>query len=342
MVQTDAGPVIVASLDALRARSAQLQGWASTASVTSKSLREQAAEHYAASGAILVPRSAEWSVPPSLAPLVEHAKALVAQINEQDRTAGDLKEQQAEGNVFHRIGAWHHGQDVKQTRAQEAADLRSLLIEIAKAAPGPTVSEADVEIQAASKLDGQATALDGQVASALSSVARYKEEVASREDAIKAMGFDSLLEAAILQTSGPQPVESPLVLKAGEAAYVSVPATLARVMAKTHYVGGSSGFSFPIGHTGIRYRVGSFRGQPVQQQAFTKLDTGTFVLSNQRVAFIGRTRSTAIPLGKIMHVEVYSDALAVFIEGRENPDFYLVSQPKYVVFLLNWFLAKKA
>lgn len=156
------------------------------------------------------------------------------------------------------------------------------------------------------------------------------------------MGFDSLYEAAQLQQSGAPAVESPLVLKEGEHAYLSIPATLARMVSRTHYVGGSSGFSFPIGHTGIRYRVGSFHGQPVHQESLTKVDTGTFVVTNQRVAYVGRTKSLAFPLGKVLHVEVYNDAISIAREGRENPDFYLIGDPKHAVFLINWVLSHSA
>jgi len=35
-------------------------------------------------------------------------------------------------------------------------------------------------------------------------------------------------------------------------------------------------------------------------------------------------------------VQFYSDAVAVFQEGRENPDFYLMASPSYVLFMINW------
>ena len=125
-------------------------------------------------------------------------------------------------------------------------------------------------------------------------------------------------------------------------AFMVVPATLARRQTRRQWVGGSQGFSFPIGHTGIRYRVGSFHGHPIEQQSLGKLDTGTLVVTNQRIAFIGQVKSTSTPFAKLLHVECYSDAVAVFLEGRENPDFYLTAQPKYVLFMINWFLNQAA
>jgi hypothetical protein len=169
-----------------------------------------------------------------------------------------------------------------------------------------------------------------------------EQEIQRRSEAQSEMGFDAPYLAATLSTRGPQPVESPLILKKGEQACLAAPATLARQQTRRQWVGASQGFSFPIGHTGIRYRVGSFRGHPVEQQLLGKLDSGTLVLSNQRLAFIGSTKSTSVAFAKLLHVECYSDALAVFEEGRENPDYYYVDQPKYVLFFINWFLNQTA
>jgi hypothetical protein len=338
VVQTDAGPVTLAAVEALRARAAQLQDWASKAEATLATMRDQATERLAAAGAVLVPRSNEWTVPPTLQTSVDRAKALVAQIAVDDEKSDELKTRESEGGVLGRIGAWRTARTVKQQRTTESAELRGLLVAIAKGAPESTLPDADSERQAAIALSQQADALDLQVKAAKTAALSFSEEAHRRQDAIGAMGFDALYEAARLRTSGPPAVASPLNLKGGETAFLSTPATLARYQTRTHYVGGSSGFSFPIGHTGIRYRVGAYSGHPVQQQSLSKIDVGSLVLTNLRVAFIGRMKSTSMTLAKIMHVEVYNDGLSVFQEGKENPDFYLVSEPKRVVFLLNWVL----
>jgi hypothetical protein len=342
VAQTDAGPVTLATLDALRLRTSQLEAWATKAEASAALLRDQASERFSAAGAILVPRSKEWAVPPTLQASVDRAQILVAQIGDNDHRAEDLEGNQSSGGVFGRLGAWRQRRALRHDRAGETSELRQLLIQIAKAASPPTIPEAQAEDRAGEDLEAQAKSIDQQVQSARTSAELFNQEIGRRTEAIRAMGFDALYDAAALNTSGAQAVDSPLVLKSGEKAYLSWPATLARYVTKTHYVGGSSGFSFPIGHTGIRYRVGAFRGQPVQQQALTKLDVGTFVLTNQRVAFIGHMKSTSIALVKIMHVEVFTDGLSVFQDGRENPDFYLMPGSKRAVFLLNWFLGKQS
>lgn len=342
IVETEAGPVTLASVAELQARTDQLRDWAAKTTVTAQSLRAEADQRFAAAGATLIAHSAEWAVPVDLQPRIERARALTNEVASDDQQTAALKEEESSAGVFGRIGVRHHEHLVQDDRTKASAQLNELLAPIARSAPPTTIPEADQQRKSAADLESQAAQLEAHVQQVQASAKACDDEVVHRQDAIKAMGFDSLYEAARLKTSGAQAVDSPLILKAGEQAYLSVPATLARMATKTHYVGGSTGFSFPIGHTGIRYRVGAFRGEPVHQQSLTNLDSGTFVVTNQRVAYVGRTKSIAVPLGKVLHVEIYDDAMSVAREGKENPDFYLMSSPKYAAFLLNWVLANQA
>lgn len=342
IVQTDAGPVTLASMEALESRAAQWRDWAVKASATLGSLRDQAADHLAAAGSALLAHSSEWTAPSDLQPMLERAKTLTERVAADDHRAAALKQEESSTGFINRIGVRHHEHELERDRTQATAELRGMLVPIARSAPSSTIAEADDQRKAAADLETQANDLESQINAARRWATDCDQEANRRQEAIKAMGFDSLYEAAVLQTTGAHSVDSPLVLKRGEQAYLSVPATLARMMTRTHFVGGSSGFSFPIGHTGIRYRVGAFRGEPVQQQSLTKLDAGTFVLTNQRIAYVGRTKASSVPLAKVMHVEVYNDGISIAREGKENPDFYLMPNPKFAVFLLNWFLAKLA
>src|SRR5438105_2610215 len=63
-------------------------------------------------------------------------------------------------------------------------------------------------------------------------------------------------------TAGRLPVESSttLICKRGEVVHLEWPAALMKEVTMREYRGGFQGFSFPIGKTGIRYRVGGVRG----------------------------------------------------------------------------------
>ena len=57
-----------------------------------------------------------------------------------------------------------------------------------------------------------------------------------------------------------------------------------------------------------------------------------------RIAFIEKLKSVITQLPKLVHVELYNDALSVFQEGRENPNFYKINAPQYFLLYLNWII----
>jgi hypothetical protein len=228
-----------------------------------------------------------------------------------------------------------------QSRRDEAStDLRQVLVAVGRGGGSTPIADAAALIAEASELEQSAEQFKSVAAQKSMQVTVYDQEISLRRTSEKEMGFDALYTAAYLTKYGAPDVQSPLELEKDEHAYLSVAAGLSRNQTRTRFVGGSQGFSFPIGHTGIRYRVGSFHGHPISQQVLTKIDSGSLVVSSQRIAFLGTLKSVLIPLVKVVHIEVYDDAVAVFHEGRENPDFFLVQSPKQVVFYVNWALDK--
>jgi len=338
----EVGNISLATLDQVRAIRTQLAADAQNLDVKASSLENQAEQKFADAAAILVPRRSEANLSSVLAPDAEKAQKLVDQIASLNAQLQAREESPHSGlrAVFTKVGDWNEGRKLNAQRAASSSALRSILVSIGRNAGQTPIVEAQTLIDEAAELDRDASRIKGEAAETSARVSSYDQEIGLRQSSQEQMGFDALYTAAYLQTYGPPAVESPLELKKGEQAYLSVPATLSRNQTRTHFVGGSQGFSFPIGHTGIRYRVGSFHGQPISQQILTKVDSGSLVISNQRVAFIGTVKSVLIQLAKVVHVEVYKDAVAVFHEGRENPDFFLVQAPKQVTFYINWALNK--
>lgn len=343
VANTEGGPVTLVDLDTLKTTAESTRKQNQDLEREAQSLRTQSEGLWVQRGNLLLPTGAQW-LPPSGAELISRARSLNDQLTAIDNRIAELQEEShgAIGGLVAKATEWNQRHKMAAERAQLSYQLRPLLVQIAHEAPPVTVPNADLIGSQARAAEAQEQEVASRAAESATSYANLSGELQRRTDALREMGFDSFYTAAYLNTFGPKAVESPLVLKRGEQAYVSVAATLARQQTRRQWVGGSQGFSFPIGHTGIRYRVGSFHGHPVEQQFLAKLDTGSLVVTNQRVAFIGATKSLSAPLAKLLHIQCYSDGLATFQEGRENPDFYLMPQPKYVLFFINWFLNQGA
>jgi hypothetical protein len=340
VVATEGGSVTLVDLATLRARLTTLQQEAAAKGSQSKSLQSLAQDRWRQLGELLLASRQKWSPQPELVEVVRQAEALTEKIGAEDSALRSVGTQERAGvaRVFGRVSDWNKSRGITAQRSALDAQLIPILIQIGRQAVTTSLSDADTIRAQASAAESEATTFNSEAASATMAAGSLGAEIQQRSESERELGFDGPYVAAYLQTYGATPVETPLILKKGERASLAVPATLARQQTHQQWIGGSQGFSFPIGHTGIRYRVGSFHGHPIQQQFLGKLDTGTLVVTNQRIAFIGHTKSTSIPLAKLLHVECYSDAVAIFLEGRENPDFYLTAQPKYAVFMINWAL----
>jgi hypothetical protein len=337
-VETDSGPVHLTDLESLKSRIDSRRGEVNARAEQARSLRALADDRYAELGQLLVDNSTQWPAQPMVSPLVEQARSLRSRIDTDEATMTSIHEKERHGlaGLMNRVGDWNDARKAGKDRASLEPQLRGLLIHIAQSAPLVDLEPAsNVRYQAQAAIN-QALALEAEVKSASEQLAALDEERMRRESAQHDMGFDAPYLAAYLKTYGPPPVESALNLKRGERALAVMPASLARQQTRTRWVGASQGVSFPIGHTGIRYRVGSYHGHPIQQQVLTTIDSGSLEITNQRLAFIGGVKSTSVWLEKILHVESYSDALAIFREGRENPDFFLMVRPQYALFMLNW------
>jgi hypothetical protein len=338
-VDLPSGPVTLESLDDLAAQLNQLATEAKQILQSSEAPIANARLKLEQAGALLLAHKTDWDTS-AVAEQITAATQLQTDLSQLNQQIQELasRPHTGLGGFLHSLTDGHHEQELETQRSKVLDQLKAALATFVEQVPVNTIPEADAMRADAQRQLAQAKSLIDEQHAKIEAGKALADEIQRRQAAMKAIGFDSLYTAAWLQTHGPTPVDSPLALKPKEHAYVSVPAVLARLTTRTRYAGGSQGFSFPIGHTGIRYRVGSFSGHPVQSSSVTDVDQGTLVLTNIRIAFIGKVKSVVTQLPKLVHVELYDDALSVFQEGRENPNFYKLKAPQYFLFYVNWIL----
>ena len=102
-------------------------------------------------------------------------------------------------------------------------------------------------------------------------------------------------------SKGDEPDDTSLIQKKGELVLWAGNGTFHEAgRTPSRYVGGSSGFSIPI-VAGIRYRVGSFKGQvvPGEEMQIDK-DSGMVKITNQRLIFSGPISTTEWSYAKLL------------------------------------------
>lgn len=341
VVQLDGGPVSLESVDQLVARRDSLSSLVSDLDTRSTNLQEEAAGRFRDGAAYLVAQRSMWDAA-GAADLLSQIDRLTAQVDDVDRQLADVKAVSRRGlrGFFKSLGDRQRTAHLRKQRNLLAGQVSVALTAIGMQAPLTTTPEADALLGPARQQAAEAATLRERSQVAAAAIVSIKEEIDRRQEAINKLGFDSLWLAAWLQNHEPAAVESPVALHRGEVAWLASEAVLSRQATRTRWTGSSQGVSFPIGHTGIRYRVGAFRGHPVQTMVIQDLDSGSLVLTNQRLVFVGHLKSVAIALQQIVHVEAYTDGLGVFRDTRESPDFFKVHSPQYVLFFINYALSR--
>jgi hypothetical protein len=130
----------------------------------------------------------------------------------------------------------------------------------------------------------------------------------------------------------PEVASPQLMSKKGEVIHLEWPASLMKEVAIREYKGGYSGFSFPVGKTGIRYKVGGSRGQSVQVGSRLDVaDTGTLAITNKRVVYMGSRKTVNMPYSALDNLNVYSDGLQFHLSNRVNAPLFSIASGSEMV-----------
>jgi transcription initiation factor TFIIIB Brf1 subunit/transcription initiation factor TFIIB len=145
---------------------------------------------------------------------------------------------------------------------------------------------------------------------------------------------DLARHALIAEANGgflPQVPSSRLLQKKGETVHLEVQATLLKDVTVRQSQGGYGGFSFPIGKTGIRYKVGGYRGHSVE--VGTKripADAGLLVISSHRAVFLGGKKTLDLPYTKLVSLTLFTDGVQFHQSNRQGAPVFVTSMPDVV------------
>lgn len=131
----------------------------------------------------------------------------------------------------------------------------------------------------------------------------------------------------------PDPVKVKIPLKSGESCYFKLDTVWHQPRVQTKGYSGAS-VSIPSGIKGVRFRVGS--ATPIRAEEITPLSEGTVYVTNSKIIFVGTSRSTTIPYGKIVGSEPFSDSVKLE-KATGRPDYFSMNaaQSRFVVGLLS-------
>ena len=159
--------------------------------------------------------------------------------------------------------------------------------------------------------------------------AKRAAEALSESEAAWQQDHDSL--AALLdlvEGRDSNDAEAPIVLKRGEHLLLVVHGAglFESRRGAGHWEGRSQGVSIPLGHSGLRYRVGRSHGHYVQgAETPTIIDQGDVVITDHRVVFVGMVRSTEWAFAKLVSVQHDEERpwTTIAVENRQKVSGFL-------------------
>lgn len=125
-----------------------------------------------------------------------------------------------------------------------------------------------------------------------------------------------------------------LVLQRGEVCHWEEGAGLRVQRTKREYVGAYSSVSVPVPLVrGMRFRVGGFKGHPIDHTVWEDGGTGLLHITNQRVCFTGQ-HSIAIPYKKMISVGGFEGGFTVQTSNEKKPGIFVVRHPELTTQML--------
>lgn len=328
--------VTLAPLEELRAEAARLAAEAAGLHESASQHRTEAMSRLAEAGMILVAREGEWLPQhPDAAGPMGAAREAIRRVDE----VGGLPEE-PDGKRRFALFARKKDTEAPEVRAERearAAQLRKALVELGRdfgeaLAAVSTAHDRALDMQARAEADlDQAAELQRQAFVLLA-------ETENRARSVGEMGFDAPLLAATLQETGVPAVTSPLQLRADEVAYLAEPAELARDRNYAINAPPATGLAPPLAVSGIPFTTGKHRGQALSRNHLSMLGPGVFVVTNQRLGFVGKLKSFSFSLTDLVAVEQYNDGLSLQREGRDNADVLISAGASRILFFINWAL----
>lgn len=98
--------------------------------------------------------------------------------------------------------------------------------------------------------------------------------------------------------------------------------TLHQQQVQREYVGRSRGFSVRV-MKGVYYRIGGFKGHPVETTIMQRIGTGSVCFTDKHIYFVSPEKSLKIPYSKILSAESYSNGIGLQKDGtNDKPIFF--------------------
>jgi hypothetical protein len=152
---------------------------------------------------------------------------------------------------------------------------------------------------------------------------------------VRSVDPELVSDLSIAQINGgilPEVASPHLLAKKDEIVHIETNASLLKEVAVRQWQGGSSGFSIPLGKSGVRYRVGATRGHSVEVGTRMNVaDSGLLAVTSNRILYVGARKTVDVALAKLVAVNAFKDGLELHASNRVNAVIFHIPEGAGVV-----------
>lgn len=102
---------------------------------------------------------------------------------------------------------------------------------------------------------------------------------------------------------------------------------------KTEFRGRSNGLSFRVAK-GIYYRIGGFKGSPIETTCNQHIGKGSLCLTDKHIYFSSLQKTVKIPYSKLINLEPYSDGVGLQKDGNSAKPIYFTGVDSWFIYNL--------
>lgn len=130
-------------------------------------------------------------------------------------------------------------------------------------------------------------------------------------------------------------VSSPVILKKNEEAYLSLPnIKLSEPRAVRVSQSGGVGTSYRVAK-GFTVHSGTGQSRSVSHEEIMGIDTGTLVITNKRLVFVGSKKSVNIDLKRILSINIFKDGISIQRENKQKIEYFIGTNKAEMDFTLD-------
>lgn len=141
---------------------------------------------------------------------------------------------------------------------------------------------------------------------------------------------DELAAKAALRSAFPAMTVQGFMEEPGETVHYSCQAELIGLHTVSERVGGGGGMSVRVAR-GVYLHSGGFGSHSVKHNVTSVDDTGSLVVTDRRLVFLGKLKTRVVALTKVVHVEPFVDGLRVDVENKPTLTFHTGTRVTFVV-----------